>query len=40
VRSGQPVLVPISEVERWLQRNARVVVDAVPAPQLIRERRR
>ena len=40
VRSGQLVLVPISEVERWLQRNAHVVVDAVAGPQLVRERRR
>ena len=40
VRSGQLVLVPISEVERWLQRNAHVVVDAVAGPQLLRERRR
>ena len=34
VRSGQLVLVPIAEVERWLQRNAHVVVDAV-GPQLV-----
>jgi excisionase family DNA binding protein len=40
VRSGQLVLVPTSEVERWLQRNAHVVVDAVTGPQLVRERRR
>jgi hypothetical protein len=40
VRSGQLVLVPVAEVERWLQRNAHLVLDPPPAAQLVREARR
>jgi AraC-like DNA-binding protein len=40
VRSGQLVLVPVAELERWLQRNAHLVVDSAPGPQLVRDSRR
>ncbi len=39
VRSGQLVLVPVAEVERWLKANAHLVVER-PGPQLVRESRR
>jgi hypothetical protein len=40
VRSGQFGLVPVVELERWLQRNAHLVVDPPPGPQLVRDARR
>jgi AraC-like DNA-binding protein len=40
VRSGQIVLVPVSEVERWLQRNAHLVLEPVGPPRLTRQGRR
>jgi excisionase family DNA binding protein len=36
VRSGQIVLVPVAEVERWLQRNAHLVVDPAPPARFTR----
>ena len=35
VRSGQIVLVPVAEIERWLQRNAHAITSA-PMPRLAR----
>jgi hypothetical protein len=40
VRSGQIVLVPVSEVERWLQRNAHLVVDPPAPARFTRQSRR
>ncbi|GEM_PF-6546164 len=37
VLSGQLVLIPISELERWVQRHARLLVDAPPV-RLVRAR--
>ncbi len=40
VRSGQLALVPVSEVERWLQRYAHLVLQSAPARHFVREARR
>jgi hypothetical protein len=40
VRSGQLVLVPVAEVERWLQRNAHLVIDSPAQPQVAHRARR
>jgi hypothetical protein len=38
VLCGQLVLVPVLELERWIQRRARQVVESPPAPFIARSR--